>query len=174
MQKAEEDEDDSIRRSGWLEDADVRLAGGRSGSARGRLHGCPALCQRTRPSYTENGPREKRGRCVHRPLAFTKCRLLASGVLEDVEAVVHVACGDVLLAVSLEHLHAPEVVAALVDEVPDLGQLATLDLHYPEAASVVGEVDEIPTHVRRGGFVHRQVTGAGCMRRVVSLGDGVG
>src|SRR5215218_8557899 len=155
MQKAEEDEDDSIRRSGWLEDADVRLAGGRSGSARGRLHGWPALCQRTRPSYTENGPREKRGRCVHRPLAFTKCRLLASGVLEDVEAVVHVACGDVLLAVSLEHLHAPEVIAPLVDEVSHLDQLTTLDLRDAESARIVGEVSEVPAHLGRRNLVRR-------------------
>jgi hypothetical protein len=40
--------------------------------------------------------------------------------LEDVEAEVAIAREDVLLSANLVDLDAPEVVAALVDESPDL------------------------------------------------------
>jgi hypothetical protein len=59
------------------------------------------------------------------------------GVLEDVETVVAVARGDVLLAVPLEHLDAPEIVAALVDEASDLLERALLDLCDPEPSRVL-------------------------------------
>ena len=61
------------------------------------------------------------------PPAVAVCES-AAGVPEDVEAEVAVAGGDVLLALVLEYLHAPEVVATLVDEVTDLDELVAGDL----------------------------------------------
>jgi len=55
------------------------------------------------------------------------------GVLEDPEPVVAVAGRDVLLAVLLEDLDAPEVVAIRVDVMTLLHDLVVLDLGDPEA-----------------------------------------
>ena len=64
-------------------------------------------------------------------------------VPEDVEAVVAVACEDVLLAVSAQDLDTPEVVAVLSYVTSNLNEPAVLDLDDPEAARVLGEVGEV-------------------------------
>src|SRR5918994_7957057 len=61
-------------------------------------------------------------------------------VPEDVEAVVAVACEDILLAVSVQDLDAPKVVAVLSYVTSNFNEHAVVDLDDPEAARVVGEV----------------------------------
>jgi len=63
-------------------------------------------------------------------------------VPEDVEAEVAVARRDVFDPVDLEHLHAPEVAAVVIDEATGFDELAVLDLGDAEPSGVVREVGE--------------------------------
>lgn len=90
--------------------------------------------------------------------------LLAARVLEDVQAEVAVARGDVLLAALLEGLDAPEVASALVYKAAHLLQLAVRDPDDPETARIVGEVREVGVLLGGRDLVNREVAGAGRLR----------
>src|SRR6266508_5721980 len=142
-------------------------SGGDGVAIRSSRHRHAGLATRLAPALGTPGPAVGQ---VRPPLLRQR-----AGVAEHVEAVVAVGGEYVLLAGGVvPDLHAPEVVAAFVDERADLVQAVLAVREDPEPGRVVRQVDQLFVGVDRD-LVDGQRPEAGGVRRILRLryGEGV-